>query len=753
MKSKTIKISMIGFPIWKRLFLLFVFFLPFLSAFLHAQKNSSVDLTAYVNPFIGTLGGGGQNPGARYPFGMTHFGPDNKGKRPNEASIYQFGNPEIYGFNIVQLSGSPCAGLGGMAIMPAFDNDNPADLHKKYSAETAKPGSYSVVLDGQIKTELSASARGGMAKLTYPAGKNPQIVVDLSSFAAGQNEFFLQFVSPTELEGFRTDGQFCGKEGQHDLYFVIRFSQVASSQKIIVDGKPINEKRLRADQGTIKATAEFSDPELLVRIGISYLSIDNARLNLNAELGEKTFDAVRDAAAAAWRERLQVVQVEGEREEDKVKFYTALYHTMSQPNILQDVNGEYPAMEKETVAKAGKGRNRYSNLFLPNTYRTLHPLFCLLYPEVQSDIIHSLLAMRRESGWLPQWELIGKEKAAQNGDPAAIVINDTYQRGIHDFDVEIAYNALLNNARNVYTVGKTVYVRKASSEYFNNIGYITQNAKSPGQEVWGSVSTTQEYNLADWNIAQLAKSLNKPLEQTFLQRASQGHRMLFDLETRFFRPRMANGGFMNPFNPLAQTGETGASGSGGPGFVNGNAWQYRFFVPHDQPGLVELMGGARPFADTLQRFFDRQQFSFATPADWAYPFLFNDVKGDEWRAQEIVRQLVSSAFSIKPDGLPASDQSGGLSAWLVYAMLGLYPDCPGKPTYQIGIPAFSKITIQLHPKYYEGKTLVIETKGNKGSNLFVREARWDGKKLDGFSVNHEALGKGGKLILTLGKNE
>ncbi len=732
--------------------LLFVFFLPFLSASLTAQKSDQLNLTHYVNPFIGTLGEGHQNPGARFPFGMTHFAPDNKGKRPNEATIYQFGNPEIYGFNIVHLSGAPCAGLGGVAIMPALEKDDVHDLHKKYSAETAKPGMYSVVLEGQIKTELTATPRCGLAKITYPAGVTPQLLVDLASFAAGENEFFLQFTSPTELVGFRTDGQFCGKEGQHDLYFVIRFNRPMSRQQILLDGKTVPETRLRVDKGSVKALASFaatSDPVLQVQIGISYLSTDNARLNLMTELGDKTFETIQVAAVAAWQERLQIIQVEGDQEEDKVKFYTALYHTMSQPHILQDVNGEYPAMEKETVAKVGKGRNRYTNLFLPDTYRSLHPLYCLIYPDVQSDIVHSLLAMRRENGWLPQWELISKEKYARNGDPAGIVISDTYQRHIRDFDIEIAYNAIINNTRNVYFVEKTSYIRKASSEYFNNIGYITQNPRSPGQEVWGTVSTTLEYNLADWNIAQLAKSLNKPLEQTFLQRTSQGHRILFDPATKFFRPRMGNGEFLTPFNPGATTGELGPSGAGGTGFVNGNAWQYRFFVPHDAKGLVELMGGERPFIDTLQRFFDQKLFSFANPVDWAYPYLFNLSKDAQLRTQQTLRQLITESFTTQPNGLPASDQSGGLSAWLVYSMLGLYPTCPGKPDYQLGIPFFSKVTIQLNPKYYEGKTIVIEAKNNKPGNHFVREMRWDGKKLETPQVSHEEITKGGKLLFNL----
>lgn len=382
---------------------------------------------------------------------------------------------------------------------------------------------------------------------------------------------------------------------------------------------------------------------------------------------------------------------------------------------------------RETLKTEG---TRFTVFSFWDTYRNLHALMSLVYPKQQSDMVKSMLDIYDESGWLPKWELNATETTTMVGDPAGIILTDTYLKGIKDFDVEKAYQAMVKSAdaidNNPLRPGIKNYIDK---------GYLTSDQG-------GSVSTTQEYNITDFSIALLAKELNKKEDYKRFIKRSISYRALFDDNLKLLRPRNDDGSWYEPFDPLA-----GANFTKNIGFIEGNAWQYTFMVSHDINGLMKLMGGPKPFSKQLQKVFDTKQFDMANEPDIAYPYLFNYVKGEEWRTQKMVSKLIRQYFQNKPAGLPGNDDTGTMSAWLIYSMMGFYPVSPGEPIYAITSPVFDKITIALHSEYYKGKELIIEKTGNKGG--VIETIQLDNKIHKGYFINHSDLVKGSKLKINL----
>ncbi|MEN0051931.1 MAG: glycoside hydrolase family 92 protein, partial [Bacteroidota bacterium] len=422
----------------------------------------------------------------------------------------------------------------------------------------------------------------------------------------------------------------------------------------------------------------------------------------------------------------------GGTKEDKTIFYTALYHVLLHPNILQDVNGEYPSMEMYGV-KNTNGKNRYTVFSLWDTYRNVHPFLSLVYPDLQIDMVNSMLDMYKESGWLPKWELLGMETSVMVGDPATPVIADTYLRGLTDFDTELAFEAMKKSATQL----KNNKLRPGI-QFYNKLGYIPE---FEGDDIYGgTVSTTLEYNISDWNLAQFAKALGKQEEAAYFEKRSKSYQNYFDKSTGMLRPRMEGGSWLEPFNP-----EAGKNFEPVIGFVEGNAWQYRFYVPHDIKGLTELLGGKERFLEELQKCFDTDNYDMANEPDITYPFLFNYVEGEEWRTQKTVRALLRAYYFQAPDGIPGNDDTGALSTWLLYSMIGFYPDCPGNMNYALTSPVFDKIKIQLHPDFYSGKELIIETVNNEADSYLIKKMEWNKKKHQSYFINHQELVKGGTL--------
>lgn len=722
------------------------------------NQSSSEKLINYVNPFIGVDRGGNQSPGPLYPFGMMRLSPINIPQI--DPASYVAGKTDLFGVGLINMVGTGCSNFSNVLILPETKMPDFSNESLKILSDTATVGWYSCKLQDNISLEMTGLTRSGILKIDFGKNQSKFLKIDLTRRNTDDSAFYLKKENGS-ISGYRDDGQFCGKPGDTRVYFYIKIPTIKSDAIVLVkNGIDLNENELEVKMASIGAKINLSDEKspIELRIGISFVSIENAKLNLEQEIANKNFQEVVNENQGAWEKLLSRILVEGGTKDDKIKFYTAIFHTMSHPNILNDVNGEYPAMETLKKMKSEQG-NRYTLYSLWDTYRNLHPFMSLVYPEMQSDMVKSMLNMYDEYGWLPHWECFSKEKGVMNGDPACIVINDTYLRGIRDFDAEKAFKAMVHNSKVVYKVDKerdrsnVEYVRKAVKPYWDYKGYIPADYRRKGGDVWGTVAATLEYNLSDWNIAQMAQSLGNTAEYNTYLNISKGWKTLFDAQSGFIRQRNSDGTWVDPFNDKETSGEMPWPGSGGPGYVEGNAHNYNFFVPHDMKELINMLGGQEKFTSRLQSVFDNKLYEATNEPDLAYPFLFNYAKGEEWRTQKTVRDLIEKEYNTGFDGIPGNDDTGTMSAWLIFAMMGLYPDCPGNMDYQICSPVFSKITIKLDDKYYKGKEFIIETQNGSKDNIYIKSMSLNGKEHKKFQVSHQEIVNGGKMIIELKKDK
>jgi len=732
---------------------------------LWAQEGQLID---FVDPMIGTTRDGNQIPGPRCPFGMVHPSPLNVGETRPQATSYRFGEPEMFGVVLTNLTGVGCPNFGSIVLKPTAGEISFESYKTKYSQEKAEVGFYSVMFDkDQIKTEITTTERCAIVRFHYPAGK-ANLLLDLSRREELDSSFMINVISPTEITGTKTDGRFCaaGEDILHRIYFVAQVNSPA-------DGFGISkEKRISKDTKAVEGeeigaffSYDFKEKtELEVRVGISYVSIANARENLVNETEGKSFQKIKQECRNKWEKMLSRIEVQGNNKKHKQMFYTALYHTMSHPNILEDINGQYPGMGSGEIKTVEPGKHRFTVFSLWDTYRTLHPLFTLVYPEIQKQMAQSIMAIYDENGWLPQWELISKETHVMIGDPASIVLTDTYVKGIEFDEGDRILNAMINNAENHYLSPQWGYddvahIRRSIVPYLKNNGWVPYDVKAKGDRHWGTVATTQEYNLADYNIAQMAKQLGKEdIHSVYLER-SKGYKNLYNPETGFFQQRWQNGEWVEHFDPFAGRWSPQAGSkakfdmpwaySGGPGYCEGMAWNYNFFVPHDMDGLIDLMGGEENFINRLQMLFDSNYYEPTNEPDIAFPFLFNYVAGQEWRTQKIVHHLIDQEFGTGTDGIPGNDDTGTMSSWLIFAMMGFYPDCPGNTEYQICTPTFDQIVIHLNQDYYQSNQFMISKKLSSSNDFKIKKMKLNGKIHEKYSIDHEDIVKGKSLEIEL----
>ena len=719
----------------------------------------SQNLIDYVNPFIGTTNYGTTNPGPIAPRGMINITPFNASGKQNRfdkdsqwfSTPYENTNSFLTGFSHVNLSGVGCPDLGVILLMPTTGEleTNHLKYGSTYKNEVAKPGYYSVDIDKyNVQAELTASKRAGISRYTFPKGKS-NVLLNLGLGLTNESGAMTQIISETEIIGMRTVGSFCynSPEDAYPVYFVAKFSTPADefgtwntpnkyegteAQWMGYNGKTRimknNTKMIAGDSIGTFFTYHFKEKaQIEVKVGVSYVSIENARENLAKEIGNKSFETVKSETQSEWNKTLSKIKVEGGTEDEKTIFYTALYHTQIHPNTFNDINGDYQEIGTGKVAKT-KG-TRYTVFSLWDTYRNTHQLLSLVYPKQQSDMIKTMLQMYDENGWLPKWELNSTETFTMVGDPAAVVIADTYLKGIRDFDVNKAYEAMLKSADQI----ENNPVRRELKEYLER-GYITEKSTKSG-----AVSITQEFNIADFAVAQLANELGKEEDAKRFYKRSTTYRKLFDKEFNLLRPRSKDGSWHEPFSP-----DTGANFVKNIAFIEGNSWQYTFMVAHDTSELIKLMGGKKAFVNQLEKVFSNKQFDMANEPDIGYPYLFNFVKGEEWRTQKHVTDLIQKHYKNDPSGIPGNDDTGTMSSWLVYSMMGIYPIVPGKPVYTVTKPVFDKITIELDTKYYKNQSLTI-TKQGIGT---IDKIELNGKKSD-FFISHDELVNGHTLNINL----
>ena len=730
-----------------------------------AQTGSAdYDPVDYVNPFIGTTNYGTTNPGAVCPQGMMSVVPFNvmgavEGNRDKDSrwwsTPYEHNNVFFTGYAHVNLSGVGCPELGSLLLMPTT-GELEVDYMKygsHYTDEQASPGYYSNILTKYgIKTEVTATPRTGRARFTFPEGKG-NILLNLGEGLTNESGATVRFVNDREIEGSKLLGTFCyNPQSVFPIYFVMRIDKQPGDRGYWKKMRPMTvEAQWDSTAGTRKIytsylkemsgddigtwfTFDTREGETIeVSIGVSFVSIENARENLEAEQAGRTFDDLRQAARAAWRNDLSRILVEGGTDDQRTVLYTALNHFLIHPNILNDINGEYPAMESNEILTT-QGR-RYTVFSLWDTYRNVHQLMTLLFPDRQLDMVRTMIDMYREHGWLPKWELYGRETLTMEGDPSIPVIVDTWMKGLRDFDLETAYEAMRKSAT---APGAENLMRPDADDYFN-LGYV------PLREQYdNSVSHALEYYIADFSLSRLAAALGKKEDSKLFYERSLGYRHYFCPEYGTLRPKLPDGTFYAPFNP-----EQGANFEPCPGFHEGSAWNYTFYVPHDIPGLTRLMGGRKAFIDKLQHVFDTGLYDPANEPDIAYPYLFSYFKGEEWRTQKLVKELLAKYFKAAPDGIPGNDDTGTMSAWAIFSMLGFYPDCPGLPEYTLTAPTFDKVTIQLDTRYYPQKELVIKTVRPTSDANYIKGIKVGGKAYKGFRISHDQWVNAGQVEFIL----
>lgn len=731
---------------------------------LFATAQQPVD---YVNPFIGTTNYGTTNPGAVCPNGLMSVTPFNvMGSDLNQfdkdaqwwSTPYVHTNKYMTGFSHVNLSGVGCPDMGSLLLMPTTGalNVDYTSYGSTYTNETARPGYYANKLTKyDILAEATTTMRTGLSRFTFPKGQS-NILLNLGEGLTNESGATVRIVNDTEIEGSKLLGSFCyTPQAVFPIYFVMKVSKAPKElgywkkqreMKGVEADWDINSgknkiykaytREISGDDVGVWMTYETEANEVIeVKMGVSFVSVENARLNMNTEQPGFNFDAVAAAASKQWNSDLSRILVEGGTEDQKAIFYTGLYHVLIHPSVLQDVNGEYPAMESLKTMKTDG--NRYTVFSLWDTYRNVHQLLSLVYPEKQIEMVRTMIEMYKEHGWLPKWELYGRETLTMEGDPAITVISDTWHRGLRDFDVETAYEAMRKGAT---TPGESNLMRPDNNDYLTK-GYVA--LREPFDN---SVSHALEYYIADWNLANFAESLGKKEDAKLFRERSLGYKNYFDKEFGVLRPKLPDGTFYAPFDP-----KQGENFEPSPGFHEGNAWNYTFFVPHDIKGLAKLMGGNKKFVDKLQMVFDKKYYDMANEPDIAYPYLFTEFKGEAWRTQKLVHDLLAEYFHNAPNGLPGNDDTGTMSAWAVFSMMGFYPACPGNMDYTLTSPTFNKITIKLDPKYYPTNQLVIGTENNPAEDIYIKSVKAADKKLPDLFISHQDLVNAGTLMFDLKK--
>jgi predicted alpha-1,2-mannosidase len=712
-----------------------------------------------VDPLIGTAGEGNTFPGAVAPWGMVSVSPHTIYSTPQSffagqplvGSGYRHGEPYLYGFGLTQLSGTGCPDLGAPVITATVGDVRPyfEEYRATYRDEVAWPGYYAVELAGGVRVEATAAPRAGVLRFRFPARDgDANILVDVGhNLGWAPPDGSVRVVSPTEIEGSSSSGLFCARPNLQTTYFVARVSRAATASGTWRDRQLASQPQQTG--GAAGAYLRFrtsAGEAIVVAVGVSYVSIDGARRNLQAEIDgelQGQLERVRAATFAAWERTLARVRVAGGTPPQRTIFYTALYHMLIHPSLLSDVDGLYPTMARTAGGRAAApGYERYSVFSLWDTYRNVHPFLTLVYPERQAPMLRSLAEMARESGQVPMWELIGSEVNMMVGDPLLPMVADSALKGLSDYDLRGLYARMREAALRV----EAPLHRPGNASYLA-LGYVPMDEAA---KVWGPVSTTLEYAFADWALAQLAGSLGEQADaERFAAQSRRAAGALFDPQTRLLRPRFADGRFLTPFDPDALEGARGQPRAGGPGYVEGNAWSYSYFVPHDVAGLVALHGGAAPFVADLQRLFDEDKFVLWNEPDMAYPYLFAHLEGESWRTAREVSRARSRFFGAGPDGLPGNDDAGTLSAWYVFSAIGLYPDCPASLRYSMGTPLFDRVELSLPRPGGAMTTFVVEADRRAPDEIYVERAALDGATLTAPFLTHRQIVAGGTLRLTM----
>lgn len=732
-----------------------------------AEKDLPKEYTDSVNVFIGTGGHGHTFPGATLPHGMVQLSPDTRLFGWDACSGYYYDDTSIMGFTHTHLSGTGIGDYGDILFMPVVGEkpliagtaEKPDEGYRSrfsHEQESARPGYYQVLLqDDSINVELTATLRAGLHRYTYPKASDARLIVDMEPTIHGHQHPVTQIrvVNDSTIAGMKYT---VGWAKRHYVYFYAVFSSPFDYK--LYSGTEYQSDSTSVTVNTAKAVMSFrnlpADGRVLAKVGISSVDEEGARLNVEAEIPNWDFEGVMKQANTTWNEALGKIDIETSDNDSRTVFYTSLYHAFIQPSLASDVDGRYCTMGHEI--KQDASYTNYTVFSLWDTFRAAHPLYTIVTPEQNQAFIRSLLRKYDEGGILPKWELASNETGTMIGYHAVSVIADAMMKKQCDFDVKKALEACIRSS--VYdTTGVTPMMDRqilngklmpVSIKYKNELGYI------PCDKVGGSVSQGLEFAYNDWLIAQMMKEHNrKDLYDKYME-LSRNYRNYFDPETKLMRGRLSDGSWITPFDP--------ASVQRPSNYVEGNAWQWAWFVPQDVEGLMELVGGQKSFEAHLDTLFTTSseltgdpnaaadvtgmigQYAHGNEPSHHIPYLYN-YAGAPRKTQALVDHILRTLYHNDPNGLSGNEDVGQMSAWYALSAMGFYSFCPGRPVYEIGRPIFDKVTIHLS----NGKDFVIQAKNNSVENKYIRSMKLNGEDLAEPRFSHFDLMKGGELIFEM----
>jgi len=688
-----------------------------------------------VNPFIGTASHGHTYPGATTPFGTVQLSPDTRTEGWDASSGYHYSDSTIIGFSHTHLSGTGCSDLADILFRPVSGENLWSPMTFSHEYEKASPGYYSVRLNNEsILAEMTATTHCGIHRYTFQKNAVEKLIIDLKHSLDNERIDCSQIFQSkkNEIRGMRTTNGWV--DGQ-SIYFVAKFSKKIEqvdfyNEKLIIN--PMDT----VNGNNLKAVVLFDladNSPLVCKVGISSIGYDNALDNLVKETDNFSFNDIRFKSESLWENKLSVIQVTSSDKSKLRTFYTALYHTFIVPNELNDANGEYPRHNGK-IDQLPSGKKEYSTLSIWDTFRTWSPLMTLVDTTVISNVIQSMLRIYDDTGELPIWPLSNGETRCMIGYHSVSIITDAYMKGIRGFDLEKALQAMKRSAD----------INEKGAEYFNKLGYIPSDLSGE------SVSCSLEYCYDNWCIAEFARAIGHLDDYELYIKRSMNYKNLFNNSIKFFCPKLSNGEWISSLDPSKLYSD----------FTEATPWQYRFSVPHDVKGLVNLFGGNDSFISALDDIFTATptvdpdlpdisgtigQYVQGNEPSHGIAFLYNYV-GQSWKAQKWVREILNVMYNDQPDGLCGNEDCGQMSAWYVMASLGLYPECPGSNEFILSSPLFEKSVIQLS----NGKKLII-TANNPIENIYIKNVYFNGKEINSTFINYDQLVQGGELKFILSK--
>ena len=707
------------------------------------------EITKYVNPFIGTgaIDGGlsGNNyPGATSPFGMIQLSPDTS-EAPNwgDASGYDYNRNTIFGFSHTRLSGTGASDLIDITLMPTSSGRTSSAF--THDEEKARPGYYQVMLkDENINAELTTTQRNGIHRYQYPAGKDAEIILDMDHSADKGSwgrriiNSQIRILNDHAVEGYRI---ITGWAKLRKIYFYMEFSSPILTSTLR-DGGRVHENTAVINGTNLHGCFRFGQlngKPLTCKVALSSVSMENARQNMEQEAPHWDFDRYVAAADADWEKQLGKIEVKG-TEVQKEIFYTALYHTMIQPNTMSDVNGEYMTADY-TTRKVANNETHYTTFSLWDTFRASHPLYTLLEPERVTDFVKSMIRQYEYYGYLPIWQLWGQDNYCMIGNHSIPVITDAILKGIPGIDMEKAYEAVYNSSVTSHP--------NSPFEVWEKYGFMPENIQTQ------SVSITLEQAFDDWCVAQLAAKLNKDADYQRFHKRSEYYRNLFHPKTKFFQSKNDKGEWIEPFDPYQY------GGNGGHPFTEGNAWQYFWYVPHNIQALMELTGGTKAFEQKLDTFFTSTykseqmnhnasgfvgQYAHGNEPSHHVAYLYN-FAGQPWKTQKYVSHILNTLYNNTSSGYAGNDDCGQMSAWYVFSAMGFYPVNPADGRYIIGSPLLDECTLKLAGN----KEFRIRTIRKSPEDIYIQSVTLNGKKHKDFFITHQDIMNGGTMVFKMGK--